>query len=508
MENFIIVVTLALATPLGMLLGYAARKIMTTNKINSAEARAENFLVDAKTKAKDILLETKDRALKITEEIKKEEILRRNNLDALQKRLERRESFFDQKILDLEDRQRSISEKTKQLESLKKRVLEIKDAQQKKLEDISHLNPEEAKQSLLDIIEKRSQEDLVRRMKRLEETNSDMVEEKARDLLSLVMMRNASAHTAETTTTSVQLPNDEMKGRIIGRDGRNIKTLEKMTGVEIIVDDTPSVITVSGFSMIRRHLAKRVIDKLIEDGRIQPARIETIVEEEKKDIANEIRKAGEATALEAGVTGLHPKLIQLLGRLKYRTSYGQNQLRHSIEVSQLSVMIASELKANVGIVRIGGLLHDIGKAVDQEIQGSHPEIGQDIMVKFGLPKEISYLSVAHHEDHPATLEGIIVKIADAISGARPGARKDTLEQYIQRLGELEDIAKAFDGVENAYAIQAGRELRVFVEPHRIDDLAAEKLAREIAGRIEEELNYPGEIRVTVIREKRITDYAR
>lgn len=508
MENFLVVVTLALATPLGMILGYYARKVLLANKINSAEAKAEAMITEAKSKTRDLLLEAKDKGLKITEEAKREETERRRELENSQRRLEKRESLFDQKILDLEERQHVIQEKTKKIEELKQRVLAIKDAQQQKLEEITGLTQDQAKQALFQIMEQKAQEDLVRRMKRLEETNSEVLEEKARDMLSLVIMRNASSHVAETTTTTVELPNDEMKGRIIGRDGRNIKTLEKLTGVEIIVDDTPSVITVSGFSMIRRHLAKRVIDALIADGRIQPARIESIIEQEKKNISNEIRKAGEAAALETGVTGMHPKLIQLLGRLKYRTSYGQNQLRHSVEVSQLATMLAHELHADVSVCRIGGLLHDIGKAVDQEIEGSHPEIGQDIMKKFGLPETISYQSVAHHEDHPRTLEGIIVKAADAISGARPGARKDTLEQYIQRLSELEGLAKSYDGVDHVYAIQAGREIRVFVEPQKINDLDAEKLARTVAERIEQELTYPGEIKVTVIREQRVTEYAR
>jgi ribonuclease Y len=299
-----------------------------------------------------------------------------------------------------------------------------------------------------------------------------------------------------------------MKGRIIGREGRNIRAIEQLTGVEIIVDDTPEAILVSGFNPIRRHLAKRSLDKLIADGRIHPGRIESVVEEAKKELALDIKKAGEDAIYELGITGVDPKLVMLLGRLKYRTSYGQNQLMHAIEVGKLSALLANELGANAAVAKKGGLFHDIGKAVDQEVQGGHPEIGYDIMKKFGLPEEVAYLCIAHHEDAPKTLEGIICKVADAISGARPGARKDSYENYIQRLDELEAVANSFAGVEKTYAIQAGREVRVFVVPEEIDDYKATALARSIADKIEQELKYPGEIKVNVIRETRITEYAR
>ena len=312
----------------------------------------------------------------------------------------------------------------------------------------------------------------------------------------------------ESTTSVVDLPSDEMKGRIIGREGRNIRTIEQLTGVEIVVDDTPNVITISGFSPIRRQVAKKAIQKLIIDGRIHPARIEEAIEEAKRDLALEIKKAGEEACYEVGVAGLDPKLVQIMGRLKYRTSYGQNVLQHSIEVSHLSALLAEELGANVTVAKKAGFLHDIGKAVDHEIQGTHPEIGRDIAKKFNLPEEIIIPIVTHHDDKPPTLEAVIVKVADAISGARPGARKDTYERYLQRLEELESIAKRHDGVEKTYALQAGREVRVFVEPHKISDLDAQKLAEAIAKEIEAELKYPGEIKVTVIRENRVIEYAR
>ncbi|MCD4761012.1 ribonuclease Y, partial [bacterium] len=303
-------------------------------------------------------------------------------------------------------------------------------------------------------------------------------------------------------------PNEEMKGRIIGREGRNIKTIEQLTGVEIIIDDTPESILVSAFNPVRRQLAKRTLEKLMADGRIHPGRIEETINQSKKELALDIKKAGEEAVYQAGIVGLDTKLVQVLGRLKYRTSYGQNQLQHALEVSHLAGLLAAELKADVAVCKKGGLLHDLGKALDHEIQGSHPDIGYDLMKKFGLPEEVAYMSLSHHEDHPKTLEGVIVKIADAISGSRPGARRDSFEEYIQRLTELEDTAKGFAGVEKVYAIQAGREIRVFVSPEEVDDYTANKLARDIANKIENDLKYPGEIRVTVIREKRITEYAR
>lgn len=326
--------------------------------------------------------------------------------------------------------------------------------------------------------------------------------------MASAMQRLASTYTAEITTTMVDLPSDEMKGRVIGREGRNIKVIEQLTGVEIIVDDTPNVITISGFSPIRRHVAKRALDHLIKDGRIHPTKIEEAIEEAKKELALDIKKAGEEALYEMGITGFDPKLVQIIGRLKYRTSYGQNALGHSLEVAHLSALLAEELGADVTMAKKAGLLHDIGKAVDHEVQGTHPEIGRDIAKKFDLPQEMIDPIETHHEDRPRGLISLIVKVADAISAARPGARHDTYEQYIQRLEELEKIATSFTGIEKSYAIQAGREIRVFVMPEEIDDLKAHNLARDIAKKIEQELKYPGEIKVNVIREMRVTEYAR
>lgn len=508
MENLIVIILIAIATPVGMIVGYWGRKQIAAKAIDSAEAKAEVILNEAKAKQKELLLQAKDRGLDIIEKAKKEEGDRRQELTNLQRRLENRETRFDQKLLELENTQQRLRQKGIELEKAKQEIDGVRQKEIDKLEKIAALSREEAVKLLLERIEQEMKNNLVQRIKKLEATNLEEIEKTGKKLLSTVIQRYASSHVAETTTTTVGLPNDEMKGRIIGKEGRNIKAIEQLTGVEIVVDDTPGEILISGFSPVRRHLAKRVLDKLISDGRIHPARIESTVEEVKKDLATDIRKSGEDALYEVGIMGIDPKLVQILGRLKFRTSYGQNVLLHSIEVAHLAGMLANELGANVTVAKKGGLLHDIGKAIDHEVQGGHPEIGYDLMKKFGLPEEVAYMAIAHHEDQPKTIEGIVVKVADSISGSRPGARKDTLEQYIQRLTELEQLASSFEGVERTYAIQAGREIRVFVHPKTIDDLAAHRLAKNIANRIEEELRYPGEIKVNVIRETRITEYAR
>ncbi|NCB47284.1 ribonuclease Y [bacterium] len=448
------------------------------------------------------------KALKIIDDSKKEEAVRRNEINQLQKRLEQRENSFSQKLLDLQEKQQKLYDKVNEVQEIKERIKSIKEEQEAKLEKISGLSPEDAKNLLLKNIEEKAAEDLLARINKLENNAEDTLSDKAKDIMALAMQRMVSNYTVELTTTTVDLPSDEMKGRIIGREGRNIKAIETMTGVEIIVDDTPNAITVSGFSLIRRHIAKKTLDYLIKDGRIHPTKIEDAVENAKKEIALDIKKAGEEAMYEVGVTGFDPKLVQILGRLKYRTSYGQNALRHSIEVSHLAAMLAEELGADVTLAKKGGLLHDIGKAVDHEVQGNHTEIGRDIARKFNLPAEIIAPIETHHDDKPATLISVIVKVADAISSARPGARNDSYENYLQRLEELEKIALTFEGIDKAYAIQAGREVRVFVEPNSVDDLKAYNLARDIAKKIENELKYPGEIKVNVIREMRVTEYAR
>jgi len=508
MEGIVLVIVLVAGLASGGLIGYYFRKLFAARQVDSAERKAEELLNEAKNKQKELLLDAKDKAIKIIDQAKQEEESRRKEINYLQQRVEKREAVFDKKLLELESKQQELAQKAEKVEKYKEEIIKIKEAQFEKLEKIAQLTQEEAKAVLLENIEVRMKDELVTRVKKLEQESTEVLENRAKELLSSVIQRCAASHAAETTTTVVNLPTDEMKGRIIGREGRNIKALEQLTGVEIVIDDTPEAILVSGFSPIRRHLAKRALDKLIADGRIHPGRIEEAVEEAKKELALDIKEAGEDTAREVGIAGLDPKLIQILGRLKYRTSYGQNQLKHALEVSYLSGLLAAELKANVMVAKKGGLLHDIGKAVDHEVQGGHPQIGYDILKKFGLPEEIAYIALGHHEDNPKTLEAIIVKVADAISGSRVGARKDTYEDYLQRLNELEDVATSFEGVEKVYAIQAGREVRVFVLPDQVDDWQAVKLARDIADKIESELKYPGEIKVNVIREKRIIEYAR
>ena len=498
----------AIALPIGLFFVYLLKGMLLKHSVDSATEKAKKILNEAKDAEKEILIKAKDKAIKVIDEAKREEHERRQELNRIQQRLERREEVFDKKLLDLERKQTSLISREKEMSDKFEEINKIKEQQLEKLTKVANLTEADAKDKLLEYVEKQAKDDLYERIRKLEQTTEDELEKKAKNMLGLVLQRCASSHSAETTTTLVNLPNDEMKGRIIGREGRNIKTIEHLTGVEIVVDETPGTILVSGFSPIRRHLAKRALDKLMQDGRIHPGRIEEVVDQAKKELSLDIKKAGEEAAYEVGVAGLDPKLIHLLGRLKYRTSYGQNVLLHSLEVSRLAGLLAEELGANVAVCKKGGLLHDIGKAVDHEVQGGHPQIGYDIMKRFGLPEEVAYISIAHHEDDPKTLEGVVVKVADALSGARPGARKDTYEQYIQRLEELEEIATSFEGIDKSYAIQAGREIRVFVKPEAIDDYSAKKLARQIADRIEGELKYPGEIRVTVIRENRVIEYAR
>lgn len=504
MQYFIIFI----ASIIGLIFGYLLRQILLSKSAAHAAKKAENILEEAKNKAKGLQLEAKDKALAIIDEAKKEEKERQKRINDLENRLSQREGLFDRKLLELEDKKQKTENLQNELTNQAEEIKKIKEEQMAKIEKIAQLSQEQAKDVLLKNVEARMKDELLNRIRKMENEGQEELEQKAKNILATVIERCAAPHTAETTTTSVDLPNDEMKGRIIGREGRNIKTIEQLTGVEIIIDDTPESIMISGFNPIRRHLAKRALEKLMADGRIHPSRIEEVVEQGKKELALDIKKAGEEAAYKAGVVGLDTKLVQILGRLKYRTSYGQNQLQHALEVSHLAALLASELGADVNVVKKGGLLHDIGKALDHEIQGSHPEIGYDLMKKFGLPEEVAYMSIAHHENEPKTLEGVIVKIADAISGSRPGARRDSFEEYIQRLTELENTAKSFKGVEKAYAIQAGREIRVIASSEELDDYGAKKLARDIADKIEAELRYPGEIKVNVIREKRIVEYAK
>ncbi len=493
---------------LGVVLGYLIRKQLAVGQINSAESKAEKIIAEAKTKESELLLQGREKTLKLIEDTKRESDVRRKELESHQQRLEKREALFDQKLIDLQEKQQKIQEKGTQIEAIKEEIKGIKQQQLDRLERVAALTQEAARNILLERVERETQEDILARIKKIEQQGIEDVQAKARSIIADAMQRCAMSVISETTTTIVPLPSDEMKGRIIGKEGRNIRTIESLTGVEILIDDTPQSITVSSFSLIRRQIAKIAIEKLVKDGRIHPGRVEEYVEQAKQELAADIKKAGEEAAYALGVTGVDPRLIHILGRLKYRTSFGQNALLHSMEVGYVATFLAEELGANVTVCKKGGLLHDIGKSVDHEVQGAHPQIGYEIMKKFNLPEEIAYMSIAHHEDSPHSLEGIIVKIADAVSASRPGARRDTAERYVQRITDLENLVNSFEGIDRAYAIQAGREIRIFVRPDEIDDISAYKLAKQIAKRIEDELQYPGELRVTLIREKRIIEYAK
>ncbi len=506
-----------IALTLGLGVGYGLAAFIFQQKaktaklsIEEAKEKAEKIIKEAETKEADVMVRAKDKAIKILEDARLEEKKALEDLKKQQKELNERENSVAKKMLDIDDLKKSLDIKTSDLDKNLATIEAMKLEESKKLEEVAGLTQEQAMDRILSLVEEQHQDTLMNRIRKLEQLESDEIERKARNILGVTIQRIAASHVAETTTTNVELPNDEMKGRIIGREGRNIKTIEQLTGCELIIDDTPNMITVSGFSPIRRQVASRSLIKLIADGRIHPGRIEEAVDEAKKELQLDIKKAGEDALFQLGISmaGIDPKLIQILGRLKYRTSYGQNILQHSIEVSLIATALAEELGADVAVCKKGGLFHDIGKAVDHDLQGGHPELGVQILKKFGFPEEIWYQSIGHHEDKPKTLEAIIVKASDAISGARPGARKDTLEQYVKRLEELENIVKDFEGIDKVYAIQAGREIRVFVNPMSIDDFNATTLARNIAKKIESELKYPGEIKITLIRETRITEYAR
>lgn len=503
-------VSIVAGAAIGTVAGFYIRKQIAAGKVASAEHRAEQIFNKAQNKAQEVQLHAKDKALKILDEAKHDEAERRKEIRQLQERLEKREGLFDKQILELETKKEKLVLAKGQIEAAQVKIEEIRTQAVTKLEEVAGMDKEKATELLLERVEGDAQDAMMSRIRKIERKTEDEYEIKARNVLSQVIAKVAASHVSETTTTKVQLPSDDMKGRIIGKEGRNIKALEELTGTEIIVDDTPNIITVSGFSPIRRQVARLALENLISDGRIHPTKIEDAILAAKQDLAKDIKKAGEDALYECGISiaSVDPKLVSILGRLKYRTSYGQNVLRHSIEVALLGHFLAKEIGADAQQMMRGGLFHDIGKAVDHDVPGAHPEIGVNILKKFGVPEEIWYHCLSHHEDKPKNVEGYICKAADAISGARPGARKDTLENYVQRLEELERVATGFKGVSHAYAIQAGREIRVFVSPQQLDDIGSWQLARDIAKKCEQELQYPGEIKINVIREMRAIEYAR
>jgi len=497
-----------IAAAVGVGIGYVLRKQIAQTRANSVEALAEKRLVEAKNKEQDLILKAKERAIKIIDDAKKDEEERRKEFRDIQNRLNQKENTLEQKVDQFEKRKELLQEKANQIEAIKQKVDELKEDAVKKLEDIAGLSAEEAKDSLFKKIEEISGQELYDLQMKFDKQNHEDIESKAQTIIINAIERTAANHAAETTSTAVSLPSDEMKGRIIGKDGRNIKTIEKMTGCELIIDETPGMILVSGFSPIRRRVCSLALQKLIKDGRIQPARIEEFIQDAKKELAVDIRKAGEEVLHRLGIIGIDPKLVSIVGRLKYRTSYGQNILQHSEEVAHLCAIMAEELGVDVAKAKKAGFFHDIGKAVDHETTGTHTEIGYTILKKFNVDEETSQVALTHHDINPPLLLTKLVMVADAISASRVGARRDTYEQFVARLDELEKTAKDFPGVDKVYAIQAGREIRVFVTPEEVDDYQSYNLAKDIARKIENELTYPGEIRVNVIRETRSIEYAR
>jgi len=509
MDQLLSIILVVAALFVGTGLGYYIRQSIARKRAGTLEAKLQKRVIDTKEETANLVKNAEKKASEILEKAQKETDERRREFLKSQQVLLNRESLLNTRIASFEEKEKELQDKGEKLKSIKEDLEKLRGEAETKLEKVANLSREDAKKELLALVEIENEKEILDRMKKLEEKNQEKLQNRAKEIIALAIQKCAVSQTQELTTTTVLLQNEEIKGKIIGKEGRNIRTFEKLTGVELIVDETPESVVISGFNPIRRQIAKVALDKLIQDGRIQPAKIEEKIEEAKTEIAQKIKEAGDKAAYEVGIIGLNDKLIQILGRLFYRTSYGQNVLLHSMEVALISETIAEELKANSQVAKRAGLLHDIGKAIDQQIQGSHIEIGIKILEKFGESEAVIKAMRAHHEDYPAdTLEAVIVKVADAISSARPGARKDTLENYLQRLKDLEDIANKVDGVEKTYAIQAGREIRVFVKPDRIDDLGAHKIAKQIAEKIEEELKYPGEIKVTVMRETRVVEYAR
>ena len=493
--------------------GYWYRRNIAEAKVAKAEDAVKQMIDAAQKRAetikKETILEAKEEVYKLKSENERENRERRNEIQRSERRLLQKEELLDKKIEAIEQREENAVKKQKEIEASEAEINELKAKQLKELETISGMSMDEAKDILLESVEHDARHEAALMLREIEQKTKEEADKRARNIVSLAIQRCAADHVAETTVSVVALPNDEMKGRIIGREGRNIRTLEPATGVDLIIDDTPEAVILSGFDPVRREVARIALEKLIMDGRIHPGRIEEMVEKARKEVDVQIREAGEQAIFECGIHGLHHELVKLLGRLKYRTSYGQNVLKHSIEVSHLAGIMAAEIGANVTLAKRAGLLHDIGKAIDHEVEGPHVQIGADVAKKYRENNQVINAIMAHHGDvEPATVEAVLVQAADAISAARPGARRETLENYIKRLENLEEIANSFEGVDKSFAIQAGREIRIIVKPENVNDADTIIMAKEIVKRIETELEYPGQIKVNVIRETRAVEFAK
>ncbi|NOZ29528.1 MAG: ribonuclease Y [Chloroflexi bacterium] len=505
----LILLGIPLAAIVGGVVGYFLRQYLVEARIQAAQEQAKQIIAQAETRAREIELAARDEAMKLRDRTEAELNRRRSELRRTEERLQNRLEAIERRFEQIENRERRLNQRQSQIDKRFNQVQKMEESIRSELERIAGLSSEEAKAELLKLVEQETRQEMARVIRQVEAEMHEKAEEKARELITLAIERVASDHVAETTVSTVPLPNDEMKGRIIGRQGRNIRAIEMCTGVDLVVDDTPEAVIISSFDPVRREVARMALGKLVQDGRIHPARIEREVEKARQEVERQIREAGEAAAIETGLQGLHPEILKLVGRLKFRTSYGQNQYYHAIETAHIAGLLAAELGADVKIAKMGGLLHDLGKAVSHEVEGPHAQVGADLARRYGVPeKVVNIIAAHHHETELQSLEAVIVAAADAISGARPGARREALEAYIKRVTALEELANSFEGVQQSYAIQAGRELRIIVKPEDVDDLAAIRLAKDIARKVEDNLEYPGQIKVTVIRETRSVEYAK
>jgi ribonuclease Y len=509
MDTVVVAVAAVVALAGGVVLGFLARGIMARKSIKQAEEKAALIVERARTQQKDLILEAKDEKLRLQREAEDEARAKRQELNNLERRLLQRDEQIDQRADMLEQRDKKLVDRERELDHTREELAKAQQDHIAALERVSQLSAEDAKSLLLEEVREEAEHDAVRIARAIERQAREEAGEKAREVIVTAMQRIAADHTAEHTVSVVHLPSDEMKGRIIGREGRNIRALEQATGVDLIIDDTPETVVLSGFDPVRREVARIALTKLIQDGRIHPGRIEEVVNKARAEVDLVIRQAGESAAYDVGIPGLPPEIIKLLGRLKFRTSYGQNVLNHVIETARVAAIMAAELGADVPIAKMGGLLHDIGKAVDHEVEGPHAAIGAAIAQRHNLNMRVVNAIAAHHQEvEYACIEAPIVQVADAISASRPGARGESMDTYVRRLEDLQAIAESFTGVEKSFAVQAGREVRILVRPEEIDDLTATRLARDVVRKIEEQLTYPGQIKVTVIRETRAVEYAK